>query len=232
MGLGRAIARRLPGLLVVVFTLTVTVPVLVIAAYRVLPVPATPLMVIRFVEAGDWPARDWVALEDVPRTVLGALVASEDNNFCTHHGVDWAAVRDAYTEWQAGQGLRGASTLSMQVARNLLLWPGGGAVRKAGEVYLTVMVEALLPKRRIMEVYLNTAEWGPGVFGIAAAARHHYGVAVENLTADQAVGLVATLGAPQVWTPQAPSPRLAGRMRAIAQRLPDGLARLGCIGQV
>ncbi|MCA8931280.1 MAG: monofunctional biosynthetic peptidoglycan transglycosylase, partial [Rhodospirillaceae bacterium] len=207
MGLARTVRRRFLGILVVLFSLTVTLPVLAIAAYRYLPVPATPLMVIRAVEDGAWPARDWVAIEDVPREVLGAIVAAEDNNFCSHHGVDWGAVRDAYEEWEAGGRLRGASTVSMQVARNLFLWDGGGAVRKVLEVYVTAMVEALLPKRRILEIYLNVAEWGPGVFGIEAAAQHHFGVPAAQLTPQQAAALVAILPAPRAWSPTQPSER-------------------------
>ena len=225
----RAVRRRLTAVLVVTLTLIVTVPVMVIQAYRYLPVPATPLMVLRAVEHGVVPQRDWVPLDRVSRHVLAAVVASEDANFCRHHGVDWGAVREVWETWRGGGGLRGASTVSMQVARNLLLWDGGGAVRKAGEVYLTVVVEALLPKRRILEIYLNIAEWGPGVFGVEAAAQHHFGVAAADLTAAQAVALVAALPAPRVWSPTAPSPRLAARIRIIGARLPDGAARLDCL---
>lgn len=229
MGLARTVRRRLLGILVVLFSLTVTLPVLAIAAYRYLPVPATPLMVIRAVEDGAWPARDWVTLDEVPREVLGAIVAAEDNNFCTHHGVDWGAVRDAYEEWEAGGSLRGASTVSMQVARNLFLWDGGGAIRKGMEVYLTAMVEALLPKRRILEIYVNIAEWGPGVFGIEAAAQHHFGVSARQLTPRQAAALVAILPAPRVWSPNQPTARAAARIGIVTARMPAGMSRLACL---
>jgi monofunctional biosynthetic peptidoglycan transglycosylase len=169
-----------------------------------LPVPATPLMLWRFINGYGLEFR-WVPLAALPPIIPRAVIASEDNRFCSHTGVDWLAVQDAYEEWQAGEGLRGASTISMQVARNVFLWPNQDIVRKALEVPFTYLIENLWGKWRIMEVYLNIAEWGPGVYGIEAAARHHFGKRASKLTRAEVFRLVSILPAPLHWNPRSPS---------------------------
>ena len=134
----------------------VGLPALFVLIYRVVPPPATPLMVIRSLEGEGW-SRDWVALESLPPYVAGTVIAAEDNRFCLHWGFDFDAIRDALDEAEGGGRLRGASTISMQTAKNLFLWPGRDWLRKGLEAYLTPFVEFLLPKRRIMEIYLNVA---------------------------------------------------------------------------
>lgn len=208
-------ARRAAKIVIVVL---VVVPVVLTVVYRVVPVPATPLMVIRLAEGEGW-QRDWVPLGAVAETVGVAVLAGEDNLFCENRGYDWSQVADAWSTWREGGRLRGASTVSMQVARNLFLWPGGGFVRKAVEVYATSIVELLLPKWRIMEIYLNIAEWGPGIYGVGAAARHYFGVDAHDLNTRQAALLVAILPAPRSRSASNPSNYVAGYAATIQRRM-------------
>ena len=175
-------------------------PVALTALYRFVPPPATPLMLIRAL-SGDGAEREWVALDALPAAVPLAVLAAEDNRFCQHHGFDWTALGDAIDEARAGDRLRGASTISMQLSRNLFLWPGGGWPRKALEALWTPTIELLLSKRRIVELYLNVVETGRGTFGIEAAARRYYGKGAAALTARQAAGIAAILPDPRDWSP-------------------------------
>ena len=192
-------------LLAVVVVLAVA-PAVILLAYRVVPVPATPLMVIRTFEGEGW-SRDWVPLTEISPHLPRAVIAGEDNLFCEHAGIDWQAVQQAWAEYRSGDGLRGASTVTMQTARNIVLWPGGGFVRKAYEAYVALLMDLMWPKRRIMEVYLNIAEWGPGVYGAEAAARTHFGRPAAELSRAQAAALVAVLPNPRHWSPNPGSDR-------------------------
>lgn len=140
--------------------------------------------------------RRWVDLERLPPHVWRAVVAGEDTRFFQHRGFDWIEIADAREEIASGERRRGASTITQQLVKNLFLSTRGAAVRKAVEITLTPAAELLLPKRRILELYINEIEWGPGIFGIEAAARHHYGVGARELTREQAAGLAAILPAP------------------------------------
>lgn len=155
--------------------------------------------------------KDWVALEDIAPVMARAAVAAEDANFCRHWGFDMAAIREA----MADGGTRGASTISQQVTKNVLLWQGRSWLRKAMEAALTPAVELVWSKRRILEVYLNVAEFGEGVFGVQAAARHHFGVDARDLTEVQAARLAAVLPAPKLRDPAKPTDSLRRRARSI-----------------
>jgi monofunctional biosynthetic peptidoglycan transglycosylase len=191
-------------------------PVAVTALYGFVPPPATPLMLIRAL-GGDGAEREWVALDTLPAAIPLAVLAAEDNRFCDHHGFDWAALGDAIDEARAGDRLRGASTISMQLSRNLFLWPGGGWARKALEALWTPAIELFLSKRRIVELYLNVVETGRGTFGVEAAARRYYRKGAAALTAAQAAGIAAILPNPRGWSP--------GRGYA-AERVPVLLRRM------
>jgi monofunctional biosynthetic peptidoglycan transglycosylase len=212
----RRLLRRVALALVALLLL----PVALTGLYRIVPPPATPLMLIRTL-AGDGAAREWVALDALPAALPLAVLAAEDNRFCQHYGFDWAAVGDAIDEARAGDRLRGASTVSMQLTRNLFLWPGGGWPRKALEALWTPAVELLLGKRRIVELYLNVAETGRGTFGVEAAAQRYYGKGAAALSAREAAGIAAILPNPRDWSPDrgyaaARVPVLLRRMRNIA----------------
>ena len=162
--------------------------------------------------------RQWVDLEEIAPVMARSVVAAEDANFCAHWGFDMAEIRKVI----AAGSSRGASTLTQQTAKNVYLWQGRSWVRKALETLFTPMIEALWSKRRILEVYLNVAEFGPGIFGVDAASRHYYGVAPARLTASQAARLASVLPAPKDRRP-----RDSRRARSIA----DGAATIARDGR-
>lgn len=185
--------------------------------YRFVDPPATPLMVIRSIQRGAWIDYRPVGHAAIAPALGRAVVASEDSRFCLHYGIDFAAVQDALEDYDETGRLRGASTITMQVARNLFLWPGGGFIRKALEAPLALLLDALWPKRRILAVYLNIAEMGPGLFGAEAAARTHFGQPAARLSEAEAGRLAAILPNPRHWDAGRPSAyvlRRAGIIRA------------------
>jgi monofunctional biosynthetic peptidoglycan transglycosylase len=155
--------------------------------------------------------KDWVSLEEIAPVMARAAVAAEDANFCTHWGFDMAAIRQAIEEG----GNRGASTISQQVVKNVFLWHGRSWPRKAAEALLTPVVELVWSKRRIVEVYLNVAEFDEGVFGVQAAAQNHFGVDAADLTPTQAARLAAVLPDPKGRDAANPSDFVRRRTRAI-----------------
>lgn len=167
--------------------------------------------------------QDWVAFDAIAPVLVRSVVAAEDANFCHHWGFDMAAIRSAV---EAG-ATRGASTISQQVVKNVYLWPARRWERKALEALITPVVELAWPKERILEVYLNVAEFGEGVFGVQAAAREFYGVDASDLSAEQAALLAAVLPNPKARLVQSPTPFLQDRARAIA----DGAATIGADGR-
>jgi monofunctional biosynthetic peptidoglycan transglycosylase len=220
--------RWLKRIIVALLVVFVAAPAALLAIYRFAPVPATPLMVIRLFEGEGWQRR-LTPLDHISAHVPQAVIAAEDNLFCEHSGFDWESIRDAVETAQGGGRLRGASTISQQTAKNLLLWPGRSFIRKGIEAWFTVMTEALLPKRRIMEIYLNVAEWGPGVYGIGAAARHHFGKPAAQLTRREAALLVALLPNPRNRRAAPPSSGVASQATTIERRIGQLGPRLDCV---
>ena len=155
--------------------------------------------------------RDWVAADEIAPVMLRSVVAAEDANFCLHWGFDMAAIRKAV----ADGGTRGASTLSQQVVKNVFLWQGRNWGRKAMEAMITPVMELVWTKRRILEVYMNVAEFGEGVFGVQAAAQHNFGVSAADLTAVQAARLAAVLPDPKRRNARDPSRFLRNRAASI-----------------
>lgn len=157
--------------------------------------------------------QDWVPFKDISAAMPRAAVAAEDANFCQNWGFDLGAIRRAVT--QGGKRLRGASTISQQVAKNVFLWPARSWIRKAFEVETTLMIEALWTKRRILEVYLNVAEFDTGVFGVGAAAPWYFGVKASDLTLRQAASLAAVLPDPKGRSARNPDAKTRARIAAI-----------------
>lgn len=155
--------------------------------------------------------KDWVDWDQIAPVMARSVVAAEDANFCLHWGFDMTAIRDAIEDGSS----RGASTLSQQVVKNVFLWHGRSWLRKAMEAGLTPVVELLWSKQRLLEVYLNTAEFAEGVFGVQAAAQHHFGVDAADLTATQAARLAAVLPDPQGRDAGNPSAFVKKRTRSI-----------------
>ena len=194
-------------------------PAVLIAGYRAVPPPVTPLMLIRLVQ-GQGMQRDWVPLERISPNLPRAVIASEDNLFCTQRlGFDVPALRTQVGAWWNGQRPRGASTLTMQTARNILLWPGRDPVRKLLEAWLTPQVALLWPRQRVLEVYLNVAEFGPGIYGAEAASRRFFGKGADALTPTEAALLAAVLPAPLERSASDPGPGLRERAAVIRARV-------------
>jgi monofunctional biosynthetic peptidoglycan transglycosylase len=187
--------------------------VLWVAAYRWVNPPGGIYMAAEALRLGGI-ERDWRDLDAMAPALPRSVMAAEDARFCDHLGFDFQAIRDAIEERDRGR-FRGASTITQQVAKNVFLWHGGGWLRKGLEAGFTVLIEAIWPKRRILEVYLNTAEFAEGVFGAEAAARHHFGRGAEALTPGQAARLAAVLPNPKERSAARPSEYIQRRARAI-----------------
>ncbi|PWJ17500.1 monofunctional biosynthetic peptidoglycan transglycosylase [Jannaschia seohaensis] len=214
--------RALRRLAVRVLLAAVALILLWVAAYRVIDPPGTPYIWSEADRLGGV-AREWRDLDQIAPVMARAAVAAEDANFCLHWGFDVDAIKDAIEE---GAG-RGASTISQQVVKNAFLWQGRSWPRKALEAMLTPVMEAFWPKRRIIEVYLNVAEFGEGVFGVEAAARHYFGVSADALTPAQAAALASVLPNPKRRDPTALTPALQ-RKAALVR---DGAATIAADGR-
>jgi monofunctional biosynthetic peptidoglycan transglycosylase len=183
------------AILIVVLALTSAI---VAFAFAFLAPPPTITMASRAM-AGMTVQRTWVPLSSISLNLVRAVMADEDQRFCSHQGFDLVEIQKALDAEEAGEKLRGASTISQQTAKNVFLFQGGGWARKGAEAWFTFLIEKEWTKNRIMEVYLNVAEWGDGIFGAEAAARARFGVSAKNLTPEQAARLAAVLPNPNVW---------------------------------
>jgi monofunctional biosynthetic peptidoglycan transglycosylase len=203
-------------------------PPVLLAVFRFVPVPLTPLMVIRLVQ-GEGLDRTWVPLRRIAPTMAQAVIAAEDNLFCTHWGFDWEALQGQIEALGDGERARGASTITMQTAKNLFLWPGRDPLRKVLEAWLTPQIELLWGKRRIMEVYLNIVELGPGIYGVEAAAKAYFKKSAARLDAHEAARLAAVLPNPRHWSPAQPTRYIAQRVRTINTRIRQLGPLLDCV---
>jgi monofunctional biosynthetic peptidoglycan transglycosylase len=197
------------------------VSIIVVTALRFLPTPTSAFMLHTHIDdfvdrKGYRPIKqNWVNKAQISKHALVAVVASEDQRFYHHHGFDVEAIYKAYQHYQHGGKLRGASTISQQVAKNLFLSPARNFGRKALEIWFTFLIEALWSKTRILETYLNIAEFGDHVFGIEAASRHYFGISAKQLSASQAALLAATLPNPIMLNAAKPSAYLLKRQQWI-----------------
>jgi monofunctional biosynthetic peptidoglycan transglycosylase len=216
-GGGARWARVLGRLLTILLALLVIVPVAVTLVYRFLPPPITILMVERMIEGHGLDHR-WIPMSRMSPALPRAAIAAEDARFCQHHGFDFGAIQKAMAHDEKRPGkIRGGSTISQQTAKNVFLWPDRSWVRKGFEAYFTVLIESFWGKRRTMEVYLNTVEMGPGVYGVEAAAHRYFGVSAKDVTPFQAARLIAILPSPLKWQAVDPGPyvrRRSGRIDA------------------
>ncbi|WP_017667395.1 monofunctional biosynthetic peptidoglycan transglycosylase [Sandarakinorhabdus sp. AAP62] len=189
-----------------------------VVAYRFLPPPMTWLMA-RDAIAGQRVKHAWVPLTAMSRSLPRAVIGAEDANFCYHHGVDFEAVKAAAEANLKGRKLRGGSTISQQTAKNAFLWPERSYVRKGLEVWFTGLIELLWGKPRIMEVYLNIVEMGPGIYGMPAASIHYFGTKVDRLSPAQAAKLTAILPQPIKRSVNKPSRSVRRYARRIEKRV-------------
>lgn len=211
--------RRVLGALLLILLAALLLPYLVAPFYRV-GHPVSTLMAWRWL-TGAPVSRQWIDFSAISPALPRSVVASEDTNFCRHHGVDWGALREAIDDAQDGERLRGASTITQQVAKNLFLWPLPGPIRKLLEFPLALWIDLVLPKQRILEIYLNIAELGPsGQFGANAGATYAFGRPASALAPREAALLAAILPNPVRRSARNPGPgvrRLAGTYMARAQ---------------
>lgn len=196
----------------------VLLSILWVLIYALLPVPGTPLMVIRAVQGDGW-HREWRALERLGPHLPRAVIAAEDSRFCGHMGIDVDAIEQAMERNEKSRRLRGGSTISQQVAKNAFLWPDRSWLRKGVELWFTLLVETFWSKHRILEVYLNIVEWAPGVYGAESAARTWFGKSAADLSAREAALLAAILPNPRQWKANPPGRYVAGRAGVLSQRM-------------
>ncbi len=224
-------AGRLRRLLTLTGFIVVLAPVGLTALYRVLPPPITVLMIERLAQ-GQELHKAWRPLSRISPDLVRSVIASEDAHFCSHHGFDVAAMRAAAAHnARDPHRVRGGSTISQQTAKNVFLWPQRSYVRKGLEAGFTSLIEPLWGKRRILEVYLNEVEWGPGIYGAEAASQRYFGHDAAELSASEAARLAAILPDPLKWKavhPGAYVQRRSRRIGAAAQTVrADDLA--GCV---
>ena len=225
----RGIWRILRGLGIALAVL-VAIPVVLTPVYLFVDPVSVP-MLERYV-TGRPVDRAWRDVGGISDRLKAAVVLSEDGQFCRHWGVDLGALRDEVQNFLDGKEARGASTITMQVARNLFLWNSQSPIRKALEVPLAVYIDLVLPKRRILEIYLNIAEWGPeGQFGVAAGARRAFGIVPDNLDWSTATLLVAALPNPLLRQPGRPSAGMLRIAAIIEDRVAEYGERASCVGE-
>jgi monofunctional biosynthetic peptidoglycan transglycosylase len=204
--------------------LFIAITVILAAIYRFVPPPLTPLMVIRLFE-GNWISKDWVSYDEISPNLVRAVIAAEDSGFCTHWGFDFEAIQKALRHNETSGRLRGGSTISNQTAKNTFLWPGDTTVtryaRKAIEPYFTLLIEGMWGKKRIIEVYLNVVEWGHGIYGAEAAARHHFRKSAAELSRREAALLAAALPNPRRYNAGKPGAYVSRRARQIQAQMTD-----------
>jgi len=175
---------------------------------------------VREQQGGGEDSAAWVGLNTIPSVFVRTIIAAEDSKFCEHSGFDWPALNAALSAAMDGRTGPGGSTISMQTAKNVFLLPTRSYLRKAFEAYFTVLIELVWGKQRILEIYLNVAEWGPGVYGIAAAAHHHFSKRPAQLNAREASLLAVLLPSPRLRSPKTLSPSLQRRARALRAAAP------------
>jgi monofunctional biosynthetic peptidoglycan transglycosylase len=222
------VRRLLRNIALALFIVLVAGPVVTVILYRFIPPPVTPLMVIRAVEGRGLDHR-WKPIDKVAPTLPRALIAAEDAKFCDHRGFDFDALQKAYENNESGRKIRGGSTISQQTAKNVFLWPGRSYLRKGLEAWFTVLIETFWGKKRIMEVYLNSIEYGSGIYGAEAAAQRYFGVSADRLTQAQAARLAAILPSPLKWKVVKPGRYVAKRSKKIGKA--SGAVRRGGLAE-
>ncbi|MGB2109468.1 MAG: monofunctional biosynthetic peptidoglycan transglycosylase [Marinobacter vinifirmus] len=216
----RSFIRKSLRLLAMAFGAVVAMVFLTILLFRFVNPPTSAFMLAYQLGTAPEPLRqEWVLMAEISPWMPLAVVASEDQRFPYHAGVDFEAIRKAVSEYKAGEGLRGASTITQQTAKNLFLWNGRSFVRKALEAVLALGIDGLWPKERVLEVYLNIAEFGPGIYGVEAASEIYFGKPARKLSQTQAARLAAVLPNPKVLSVTAPTAYVQERVVWIQQQM-------------
>lgn len=192
----RGLPARIAGWVVRIVLGFILLSVLWVLLYRFVPPPITATM-IGDVVGGRGLAKDWMSIDEIDRDMVRAAIAAEDSKFCRHDGFDFDAIEQAMQRNASGGRIRGGSTISQQTAKNAFLWQGGGYLRKGVEAWFTVLIEAMWPKRRIIEVYLNLAETGIGTYGVNAGSQRYYGHDADAMSRTEAARIAAVLPLPK-----------------------------------
>lgn len=194
--------------------------ILLVVLLRWVPVPFTPLMAIRFAENPEESiTHQWIPIEEISSNLQLAVIAAEDQNFVSHHGFDYEAIKKAIEENRQGRRTRGASTISQQTAKNVFLWPQRSWFRKGLEVYFTFLIEVFWSKQRILEVYLNSIEMGRGIYGAEAASWEWFQKPAAQLTAPEAAAIAAILPNPREFKANPPSKFITSRKNWILRQM-------------
>lgn len=212
--------KKLFNLIKKIIIIFIVFSILVVFIFKFIDPPATMLMVQQKIT--NWSGeqkRVWRDFDMISDNIKIAVIAAEDQNFINHFGVDLTAIKQAIYHNQKNQTIRGASTISQQVAKNLFLWPSRSFVRKGFELWFTILIEILWSKERILEVYLNSAEWGDGIFGIEAASQHYFHTSAKNLTMQQASLLAAILPNPLHLDPVYPTNSVINKSKWIQKQI-------------
>ncbi len=208
---------RLGFRMTLVFIVATIVLVLLL---RFLPLPVSAVMIGERLETGRWPTQVWVPWSEISGSMPLAAIAAEDQLFPEHHGFDLKAISKAFQSNQRGGGnVKGASTISQQVAKNVFLWKGRSWLRKGLEAWFTLWIELLWSKERILEVYLNVAEFGPGVYGVEAASQRYFDRPAAQLNPSQSARLAAVLPNPKTLSAVKPSNYVLRRQRWIERQM-------------
>lgn len=211
-GLRRFVRRALKIVLILA-----VLPFALLPLYAVVNPPITTVMIEKRL-GGASIQKSWTRLEDISPNIVRAVMMAEDARFCEHSGMDFVEMQKAWAKAQDGGRLRGASTITMQMVKNLFLWTGRDWIRKGIEAPLALYADLVLSKRRIMEIYLNIVEWDTGIYGAGAATRHFFDVAPSRVSLSQAARMAAVLPAPEARNPTKPGPQTARIARSIASR--------------
>lgn len=200
------------------------IPIIGVVVFKWVPVPATPLMVIRYFEQKGadketiW-KHDWVPIDEISKNLQLAVICSEDQNFLSHNGFDLKAIEKAFDSNQKSEKVRGGSTISQQTAKNVFLWPERSWLRKGMETYVTFWIELIWSKERIMEVYLNSIEMGNGIYGAEAASQYWFKKPASKLSKSEAAAIAAILPRPLKYRANPPTNYIAGRKLWIMKQM-------------
>ena len=219
----RALLYALLGMLALPYLLTL--------AYTLVPPPVTTLMLWKKLEGNGIDYR-WRPLDETSQNLVRSVVTAEDARICEHSGVEWNTLGEVLKEAVTNENgpTRGGSTITQQVAKNLFLWPSRSYVRKALELPLALWIDLVWSKRRIVEVYVNIAEWAPGVYGVEAAAQHHFKKSGKAMSRSEAAQLAAALPNPVVRDAGKPGPQVRAKASTIRKRVNSTLPYLECLG--
>lgn len=227
--LNRVFFNRYTKALTGIFLILAILPVAFTLIYTIPGTkPASTLMLAR-VFTGQSMERQWVSISEIAKVLPQSVIMSEDGQFCFHHGVDWNELTSVIDDALDGEKTRGASTLPMQTVKNLYFWPQRSFIRKIIEIPYAMLADLIWPKRRMMEIYLNIAEWDTGIFGIEAASQHYFNRPASKLSARQAALLTVTLPNPKGRNPAKPSSALKKLARIVEKRATQSGAYIKCL---